>query len=197
AQEREGCRELATGDPALDAVLRSLVFQLGDDRKPLASVRVVGLSTIKEGALWEALGGQPAHWDAAQAALLLRRLAGLGLFSRVDPTVEVNASAGPTLVVQVAEHPTVRRVVLEGGSELEPQDMLEELLEAPSREEVESRRVRSHTGTAAATEAARAADEKSEREAEVRPEHEAEEKFEREMKQEVENDRSGVGAPGR
>jgi hypothetical protein len=156
AREQEGCRELATNDPALDAVLRALVFQLADDKKPLAGVRLVGLTTVKEEALWAAIGGQPPAWDAAQAALLLRRLVNLGIFSRLEPVVEIGPAAGPTLVVQVVEQPTVRKVVLEGMSELEPEDLLEELLESPSREEVESRRVgfRSRPSVAAAVEAA-------------------------------------------
>jgi hypothetical protein len=138
----DGCRESATGEPGLDAALRALVFQLAEEKRPLAGVRLEGLGTLKEDILWEAIGGRPATWDAARAAILLRRLVGLGIFEQVSPVVELGPDSGPTLVVTLVEHPTVRRVVVEGLSELAPEGLLEEMLETPSREEVERRRIR-------------------------------------------------------
>jgi hypothetical protein len=138
----EGCQETATGDAALDRVLRALVFQLADEKKPLSGVRLTGLTAVKEPALWEAIGGQPASWDAARAALVLRRLAALEIFAEITPVLEVGPAAGPTLVVTLVEHPTLSKVVFEGLGELEPEGLLEELLESPSREDVERRRVR-------------------------------------------------------
>jgi hypothetical protein len=141
-KKRDGCRDSVTSSPELEMVLRGLVFQLGDEKKSLAGMRLTGLQTVKEAALWEIIGGQPASWDAARAALTLRRLVGLGIFAEVTPVLEISPTPGPTLVVNLVEHPTVRKVVFEGLSEIEPEGLLEELLESPSREDVQRRRVR-------------------------------------------------------
>ncbi len=140
-KERDGCLESPTGDPALDEVVRALVFQIGGEQKPLAAVRLAGLSAVKEGALWEAVGGQPASWDPARAALVLRRLVRLELFDQIAPVIEVDPVAGPTLLVNLVEHPSVVKVVFEGLSELQPEGLLDELLDSPSPEEVERRRL--------------------------------------------------------
>jgi hypothetical protein len=157
-EDRDRCRDSVTNDPAVEEVLRSLVFQMGEEKKSLAGVRLAGLTSVKEAALWEIIGGQPASWDAARAALTLRRLVGLGIFDQITPVLEVGAAPGPTLVVNLVEHPTVRKVVLEGLSEVEPEGLLEELLESPSREEVERHRVQQRASTAAAAAVADAAD---------------------------------------
>jgi hypothetical protein len=141
------CQEAPTEDPALNAALRALVFQAAGqpagEPRAFAGVRFEGLSTVKEPALWEVLGGRPAAVDAERAALLIRRLLALGLFSSVTPVVELGQEKqAPALVLQVKEHPTVRRVVFEGLGELSPEGLLEALLSAPSRQDVESRRVK-------------------------------------------------------
>ena len=162
----QACRESATSDPAFEQVLRALVFQLAGEKKPLAAVRLVGLQAIKEPLLWETVGGQPETWDPARAALLLRRLVALEVFAEIAPVVEIGPEAGPTLVVNLVEHPAVARVVFEGASELSPEGLLEELLESPSREDVERRRVRAKASVAAAAaiqEAADAVDEEVEK----------------------------------
>jgi hypothetical protein len=157
-EERDRCRESVSSDPALEHVLSSLVFQLGEEKKPLAGVRLNGLSTVKEAALWDIIGGQPASWDPARAALTLRRLVALGIFADVTPVLDLGATPGPMLVVTLVEHPTVRKVVFEGLSEVEPESLLEELLESPSREDVERHRVRHRAATSAAAAIADAAD---------------------------------------
>ena len=141
------CQEAPTEDPALNAALRALVFQgagqPAGEPQAFSGVRFSGLATVQEPALWEVLGGRPAGVDAERAALLIRRLVGLGLFASVTPVVELGREKeGPVLVLQVKEHLTIRRVVFEGLSELSPEGLLESLLSAPSRQEVERRRVK-------------------------------------------------------
>ncbi|HEY0708580.1 MAG TPA: hypothetical protein VGG33_17360, partial [Polyangia bacterium] len=137
------CKETATDDPVLDAALRALSFEGvapdGKDGpatpKTLRDFRLTGLTTLDEKRLWDAIGGRPPEMDAGRAAVILRRLAGLGVFSSMVPVIDLRAPNGPTLVVTVVEHPTVRKVVFEGLSELRPESLLDKLLEAPSRKE--------------------------------------------------------------
>ncbi|HEY0715521.1 MAG TPA: hypothetical protein VGF45_22760, partial [Polyangia bacterium] len=133
------CRESATDDPVLDAALRALTFDGGPAGAPTAKTlrefRLLGLTTLDEAKLWEAIGGRPPEMVAARAAVVLRRLAGLGVFAAMTPVIDLKAPTGPALVVTVVEHPTVRKVVFEGLGELRPESLLDELLEAPSRKE--------------------------------------------------------------
>ena len=53
----------------------------------------------------------------------------------MTPVVELGREKeAPALVLQVKEHPTIRRVVFEGLGELSPEGLLEALLSAPSRD---------------------------------------------------------------
>ena len=146
------CRESVTDDPALAQALSELAFQIGGARRPLAGARIVGLTTVNEKALWAAVvpaseaGAQPL--DANRAALLIKRLTDLGLFSSVKPTIEIVGDV-PTLVIEVKEHPSVRRVVFEGLGELPPETLLGALLQAPSRDEVERSRALPRGGSTA------------------------------------------------
>jgi hypothetical protein len=141
------CQEAPTEDPALNAALRALVFQQAGQpaagEPAFSGVRFAGLTTLREPALWEVLGGRPEALDAERAALVIRRVLGLGLFATVTPVVELGRDKeAPVLVLQVKQHPTVSRVVFEGLGELSPEGLLEALLSAPSRQDVESRRVK-------------------------------------------------------
>ena len=140
------CQEAPTEDPALNAALRSLIFQGAGQaagERAFSGVRIAGLTTLQEPALWEVLGGRPPSVDAERAALLIRRLLALGLFATVTPVVELGRETqAPALVLQVKEHATIRRVVFEGLGELSPEGLLEAMLFAPSRQDVESRRVK-------------------------------------------------------
>jgi hypothetical protein len=143
-EDEAPCRETATQDPVLDAALQALTFEDGSSAgtatpKTLRGFRLAGLTTLDEARLWEAIGGRPPEMDAARAAIVLRRLAGLGVFSSMLPVVDLQAPNGPTLVVTVAEHPTVRKVAFVGLGELRPESLLEELLDAPSRNETARR----------------------------------------------------------
>ncbi len=133
------CRDVVTANPTLQAALRSLQFENKEGRRSLRRIEIVGLTSITPEALWGVLGGVPAATDAGHAALVLRQLAGLDLFASVTPIVDLMADDGPVLKIVVVEHATVKRVVIEGVSELQPQDLLDTLLEAPSRREIERR----------------------------------------------------------
>jgi hypothetical protein len=137
AKDKNVCRDVITQNPTLDAALRGLTFEGAAGRKPLAGLKIVGLTTLDEKALWETLGGQPKPIDTAAAAAVLRQLAGLGLFASLSPVIDVRGEGGPTLVITVVEHPTVRKVVIEGLGEQKPEDLLRALLEAPSRKEID------------------------------------------------------------
>ena len=129
------CTELPTGDPGLDAALASLTITSDGQAKPIGALRLEGLTTLPEAQLWEHLGGLPEDMDAATAAVVVRHLVNLGLFSSVTLTVELPSEAPPTLVIRVLEHPRVVRVAFEGLSELRPETLLEQLLATPARPE--------------------------------------------------------------
>src|SRR5690349_13671157 len=81
------CVERVSGDPTPDEALRALTVEVGGEPRPLAGLRVTGLSTLPEEELWKVLGGRPAHPDPHQVAVVVRRLLGLRLFARVVPIV--------------------------------------------------------------------------------------------------------------
>jgi hypothetical protein len=136
-KQKDGCRDVITQNPTLDGALRALTFEGAGGRHPLAGVKIVGLKTLDEKALWTALGGQPPVIDSAEAAAVLRQLAGLGVFASLTPVIDVRGDAGPTLIITVVEHPTIRKVVIEGLGEQKPEELLRALLEAPSRKDAE------------------------------------------------------------
>jgi hypothetical protein len=137
--EAPTCLERITDDEALEQVLTSFTVQLGESRKPIKELHLVGLHTLSPDTLGELLGDPPDKPDAASAALVLRRLARSGLFERVTPVLVARDDA-VVLEIDVLEHPTVKQVVFEGLSELKPERLLEALLETPSPGEVERRR---------------------------------------------------------
>ena len=133
-----GCTDPATGDPQLDDALAALTIKVGDGNRSLAAIRIAGLTTLEEAALWKVLGdqppqadGQPPQVDGQRAALVLRRLLATGLFAKVTPVLELPAAGGAVLVLEVVEHPTVRKVVFEGLSELKPDRLLQAMLKLP------------------------------------------------------------------
>jgi hypothetical protein len=140
AKHTRDCRDSAVADPTLEAALRALAFEgVGEGRQPLHDVRLAGLKTLTEKAVWEAIGDKPPAIDSGFAALALRRLAALGVFVSLTPVVDVRAAGGPVLTIHVVEHATVRKVIFEGLGELKPEGMLEALLEAPSQKETHAR----------------------------------------------------------
>jgi hypothetical protein len=147
--EPPACRDAVADDPVLDAALRALTIQVGDREQALAGVRMAGLAAVNETALWAALGGRPASPDAGDMALLVRRLAGLELFAAITPVLELGGKDGATLVVNVVEHPAVRKVTFEGLGELRPEGLLDALLDVPARSAVEQRRLRPRPAGAA------------------------------------------------
>jgi hypothetical protein len=136
-RQKDACRDVITQNPTLDGALRALTFESAGGRHPLAGMKVLGLKTLDEKALWTALGGQPPVIDTAEAAAILRQLAGLGVFASLTPVIDVRGDGGPTLVITVVEHPTIRKVVIEGLGEQKPEELLRALLEAPSRKDTE------------------------------------------------------------
>jgi hypothetical protein len=133
-----GCIARAADDPQLDELLKAFTIKAGEQTKRLAQIRFAGLAHIKEKDLWTVLGGRPEAPDVHRAALVLRRLVGLGVFAKVLPVLHVGGDGRLSLELQVAEHPFVQRVVFEGLDELKPEDLLEQLfLEAHSLDGVE------------------------------------------------------------
>jgi hypothetical protein len=125
------CTPGVTEDPALDAALGGLTVQVDGTPQPLGPTRIEGLKTIAADALWKLVGPPPK--DGAQAAGLVRRLVRTGLFARVTPVIEVSRQGGgPLLAIYVIEHPTLKKVVVQGLEELKPEPLLGALLETPS-----------------------------------------------------------------
>jgi hypothetical protein len=133
-----GCTPRAADDPTLDELLKSVAIKSGDQTRRLGQIRFSGLAHIKEKELWTMLGGRPEAPDVHRAAVILRWVAGLGVFSKVVPVLHV-AGERLTLEIQVIEHPFVQRVVFEGLDELKPEELLEQLFfEAQSLDGVAS-----------------------------------------------------------
>ncbi len=132
-----------TDDPQLAGTLRALRFATEGAGQPIREVRLAGLRAVPEAALWRALGGRPQGVVGAEtAAILLARLSSLGVFRTIVPTVRVLADRA-VLDLEVEEHPTLRKVVIEGLKDLDPGPMLEVLIDTPSAVEIErSRRPR-------------------------------------------------------
>lgn len=121
------CTRPVTGDAAVDDALKAVTFDVGGEARPLREVRLEGLTTIDETALWQFLEGKPDKLDGLRATTIVRRLASSGLFSQVAPVVSVKGDA-VTLTIRLTEQPRVNRVVFEGLSEARPRTLLEALL---------------------------------------------------------------------
>jgi hypothetical protein len=126
----QGCVESVSSDPTLDEALRALTVEVGGEPRPLAGLRIIGLTTVPEDELWKLLGGRPVRPDPHQVTVLVRRLLGLRLFARVVPVVRVSKDATVSVDIAVTEQPRVRQVVFEGLTEVRPERLLEPLLRA-------------------------------------------------------------------
>ena len=144
------------GDKSLlkDAV-RRMTFTVGGEARAIGEVRFSGLATVPEDGLWDILGGRPTGiLSVEQAAALLLRVTGTGLFETVTPTLRFEPGAGPdggVLDIAVVEHATLKKIVVTGLAEVGPTEILDRLLLSPSPGEVErSRRVPDAAGVKAA-----------------------------------------------
>jgi hypothetical protein len=126
------CVEKVTDDATLDQALGGLTIQVGGQGRPISDVRLLGLTTLPEASVWRAVGGgwevSGSPIDARRVVGLVRRLHALGAFSRVSPAVRVKDDK-VTVDVTVVEHPTLRKVVFEGLTEVKPRRLLEAVVE--------------------------------------------------------------------
>ncbi|MCA1826436.1 MAG: hypothetical protein ABR567_12675 [Myxococcales bacterium] len=138
-----GARSLPTDDPeeCLRAASRDdvLAGSVASDR-PISSVRVSGAS-MADDALWDLAGGAPSlPISPDEAVALVARLAQTGLFSAVEPKVRALPDGEVAeLDVALTENPKIASVRIRGLSEFRTEDILDRLLEAPDRREVERR----------------------------------------------------------
>src|SRR4051812_34109391 len=133
-EEQTECMRIVSRDQALAETLRSEAFR--DFSEPVA-IRISGLQSVPEDAVWQLVGGRPrAPLSRAEAVALLARFESTGLFSGVALSLE----DGPTLDVELTENPRLRAVRLRGLSEFRSEDVLDRLLETPSSWEVEGSR---------------------------------------------------------
>jgi hypothetical protein len=138
-RDRNECLQVASRDEAAAAVLRSKAFR---GLKEIASVRLLGLRAVSEDSLWQLAGGRPHNPLAPEEVVaLLARLARTELFSAIAPAVTPGDDDGVgSLEVELVEHPSIRSVQVRGLSEFRTEDIVDRLLESPSRGEVERSR---------------------------------------------------------
>ena len=140
ARETGECVRIVSRDEALAETLRSDPFR--DLREPVA-IRLSGLQSLSEDAVWQLVGRRPeGPVSREEAVALLARLATTGLFS----AIALSLGDGPAANVELTENPRLRAVRLRGLSEFRSEDVLDRLLETPSSWEVE----RSHRDVRAA-----------------------------------------------
>jgi hypothetical protein len=134
-------------DQCLRAAQREdvLTGSIERDGRPIASVRLTGAS-IADDALWDLAGGPPSlPLSADEAIALVSRLAQTGLFARVEPLVKALPDGEVAeLTVALTDNPKIASVRLRGLSEFRTEDILDRLLEAPDRRQVERRWRRVH-----------------------------------------------------
>ncbi|WP_257452667.1 BamA/TamA family outer membrane protein [Archangium lipolyticum] len=113
-------------------VLDALRLSINGENRALAGVELQGLERLSETQVRN-LARIPARGPLSpeQAAIVLRRLARTGLFTRVTPTVRLVEGSTPVLVVVLEEQPYVTRVDFEGLSEDELRDVRDELFRLP------------------------------------------------------------------
>jgi hypothetical protein len=141
-EEQTGCMRIVSLDEALAETLRS--DALRDLHDPVA-IRLSGLRSLSEDAVWQFVGERPAAPLSRDGAVaLLARLESTGLFSGIALSLE----DGPTLDVELTENPRVRSVRLSGLSEFRSEDVLDRLLETPSSWEIERSRRDVHAADA-------------------------------------------------
>ena len=140
SQSQGECLAFSDDGGVAAKALRSLTIAAGEKVQTLAEVRFSGLTTLSEEKLWQLVGGRPVYpFTIEQAAALIARLAGSGLFARVEPSLLIGAGpdGNAALSVQLAEHATVTAVDLAGLDELTKDELLEDLFVVPDKEDVE------------------------------------------------------------
>lgn len=126
-------------DPVLSEAVRALRFAVGNEAHELKEVRLSGLATLQDAWLWRQLGGVPERGVLpGQAATILMRLSGTGLFRRVTPTVRVE-QGGAVLELALEEHPVVRKVSIRGLRDSDAAYLLDILFAEPDEEGAWSR----------------------------------------------------------
>jgi hypothetical protein len=127
-------------DEADSEVLGALRLSINGENRALADVKLEGLQRLTEPQVRE-LAGLPDRGPLSpeQAARVLQRLARLGLFVKVTPTVRLAEGATPVLVVTLEEQPYVTGVDLEGLRPDEQGDVREELFRLPPSSSDEDR----------------------------------------------------------
>ncbi|QRN95656.1 hypothetical protein JRI60_42480 [Archangium violaceum] len=113
-------------------VLAALRLSINGETRALAGVELQGLERLSQAQVRN-LARVPARGTLSpeQAAIVLRRLARTGLFTRVTPTVRLAEGSTPVLVVVLEEQPYVTRVDLEGLREDELREVRDELFRLP------------------------------------------------------------------
>jgi hypothetical protein len=113
-------------------VLAALRLSINGENRALARVELQGLERLSETQVRN-LARLPAGGPLTpeQAAIVLRRLARTGLFTRVTPTVRLVEDSSLVLVVALEEQPYVTRVDIEGLREDELRDLRDELFRLP------------------------------------------------------------------
>jgi hypothetical protein len=133
--EKDPCLELDPGAGELAEAMASLRVAVGGQERPIAEVRFRGLSFLDEERVWRLVGPRPeGEITSEQAAIILARLTGSGLFARMTPTLNVVGDAA-VLEVDLVEHPVVKHIVIDGLTEIRAEELLGELLgRAPDRD---------------------------------------------------------------
>jgi hypothetical protein len=136
--EAAECLRLASRGGILGAPGAEL---LNEDRE-LGSVHFSGAVSLSDDALWELVGGPPAPPLSRKVAIaLVSRLAQTGLFSAIEPRLRTLPGAErPELDLALTENPQVRSVKVHGLSEFRTEDIVAQLLEAPTDRERERRK---------------------------------------------------------
>ena len=124
----ESCLAPGVGEGRLNKALGRIHIEIAENSYSSAEIRLHGLQTVTESALWTLVAGGPARpLTTSEGAAFLARLEETGLFSDISGTLRAN---GGTAVLDIAlkEHPVVQRVVIEGLAESRQDELLKALV---------------------------------------------------------------------
>ncbi len=97
--------------------LRHLGVEVEGESRALQAIRLEGLSTLREGDVWAALGGRPAGTLTFEVATdVIRGLERLESFARIDPGLEVTGGE-VALRIRLTEHPRIAAATVVGLTE--------------------------------------------------------------------------------
>jgi hypothetical protein len=111
--------------------LPALGIEVDGSARQIAGIEIVGLTHLTESRLWEALPRPTTPCTFAEAAAVVRALAGTEAFSSVATRLRVVRSGDVTLEIRLAEYPWVRDVVVHGASEVPDSQIVADLLGQP------------------------------------------------------------------